>query len=158
MRIRLDLGTSPREALVDALHARGVRTNPYFDALLPRVVVADAPRPLTVAIASAAALGFPGGATLPELLAGVAVQALGPCPLEAALHLRLAYSDEPKGVRVTVVSPRVVDDEAFPRGLYLRRDDEGLWLRAFVASDDWRFDADEHFALAVMGATDVAGG
>lgn len=28
---------------------------------------------------------------------------------------------------------------------------DGAWLRAFVASDDWRFDAAERFALAVRG-------
>jgi hypothetical protein len=149
VRYTLALGATSRDALLDVLRSRGVRTNAYFDALWPHVVVADGPRTLEVVIATAAALGLPDGATLDALVGHVAALGLGPCPLEAAALLRLALDEPPQAGRITVVSPRVLPDDAAPRGLYLRRDDEGVWLRAFVASDDWRFDAGERFALAV---------
>ncbi len=128
-----------------------MRTNAYFDVLWPRVTVADGPRPLEVVVATAAALGLADGATLDALVGHVAALGLGPCPLEAAARLRLALDEAPGAGRITVVSPRPFPDEGAPRGFYLRRDEEGPWLRAFVASDDWRFGADERFALAVLG-------
>jgi hypothetical protein len=149
VRYTLALGTTDRDALHDALRSCGVRTNAYFDVLWPHVSVADGPRTLEIVIATAAALGLPDGATLDALVDHVAAQGLGPCPLEAAARLRLVLDEPPGGGRITVVSPRVLPDEAVPRGFYLRHDDEGVWLRAFVASDDWRFGADERFALAV---------
>lgn len=147
----IDLGTSTRDALLASLAEHGVRTNAYFQTLLPHIDVATTSRSLTVVVTSAAALGLPQGGTLDEVRARAATVGLGPCPLEAALRLRLAVVDAPGDARLTVVSDRVVDDETFPRGLYLRHDDEGRWLRAFVASDDWVFAADERFALARIG-------
>jgi hypothetical protein len=142
------LGATPRDALREALRQRGVRTNAYFDVLWPHVTVAPEARPLEVEIATATELGMPGGATFDALVAHAAARGLGPCPLETAA--RLALADPPGTGRITVVSPRAIADETAPRGFYLRRDDAGLWLRAFVASDDWTFEADERFALAVV--------
>jgi len=153
VRCTLVLGDTNRDALREALRGRGVRTNAYFDALWPHVAVAAEPRVLEVVIATGAELGLPDGATLDELLDHVAAQGLGVCPLEAAARLRLALDAVPGSGRITVVSPRALPDEATPRGLYLRDDDDGVWLRAFVASDDWRFDAEERFALAVVGGS-----
>jgi hypothetical protein len=149
VRYTLVLGATNGDALRDALRDRGVRTNPYFDVLWPHVAITDGPRPLEVVIATAAALGLHHGATLDALVHHVAARGLGPCPLEAAARLRLVLDEPQEAGRITVVSPRAIADEAAPRGFYLRRDQEGVWLRAFVASDDWRFDADERFALAV---------
>jgi ribosomal protein S18 acetylase RimI-like enzyme len=143
------LGARPAPALREALREAGVRTNAYFDVLWPHVAVADPPRALVVEIATAAALGLPEGATLDAAIAHAAPRGLVPCPLEAAAWLALS---PPAGEgRITVVSPRAIADEAAPRGFYVRRDEAGTWLRAFVASDDWRFDAAERFALAVRG-------
>ncbi len=150
MRFALTLGTTDNASLRDALRERGVCTNAYFDALWRHVVVADPPRALEVVITTPAELGLPDGATLDALLAHVGPLGLGPCPLEAAARLRLALTEPPGAGRVTVVSPRPTPDEEAPRGFYLRADEHGPWLRAFVASDDWRFDPDERFALAVV--------
>jgi hypothetical protein len=151
VRHTLVLGATDRDALRDALRSRGVRTNVYFDVLWPQVAVADQPRTLEVVVATAADLGLPEGATLDALVDHVAALGLGPCPLEAAARLRLALDEPAEAGRITVVSPRALPEEAAPRGFYLRRDEDGEWLRAFVASDDWHFDGDERFALAVRG-------
>lgn len=150
MRFALALGTTDLATLRDALRERGVATNAYFDALWPHVVIADPPRALEVVVATAAELGLPDGATLDALLAHVGPLGLGPCPLEAAVRLRLALTEPPGAGRVTVVSPRPTPDEEAPRGLYMRADEHGEWLRAYVASDDWCFDPEERFALAVV--------
>jgi hypothetical protein len=148
MPYTLALGATSRDALREALQARGVQTNAYFDVLWPHVAIAHEPRTIQVFVATAAALGLPEGTTLAALVDHVAAMGLGPCPLEAAARLRLVL-DEPGSRRITVVSPRPIADAAAPRGFYLRQDHGAMWLRAFVASDDWRFDGDERFALAV---------
>lgn len=148
MRYPLVLGTTSRDALRDALRSRGVRTNAYFDVLWPHVAVAETPRSLEVVVTTPVAVGLVDGATLDVLLDHVAPLGLGPCPLEGAARLRLALDEPAAAGRITVVSQRVLPDEAAPRGFYLRRDGDGVWLRAFVASDDWWFDPGERFALA----------
>jgi hypothetical protein len=141
------LGTSSRDELGRALNDGGVRTNAYFDVLWPHVQVAPTATTRHLVVGTAAELGAPVGCTVAELLVWAACEGLGPCPLEVAARLRLMPIDEPTGTRLTVVSARVVEDERFPRGFYLRRDGEGLWLRAFVASDDWVIPVDERLAL-----------
>lgn len=149
VRYTIHLGGSSRDALRDVLRSRRVRTNAYFDVLWPHVVVDAEPRALEILVATAATLGLTSGATLDEVVDHVAAKGLAPCPLEAAARLCLALDEPPGGGRITVVSPRAIPDEAAPRGFYVRHDADGLWLRAYVATDDWRFDADERFALAV---------
>lgn len=150
MRFTLSLGANRVDALRAALDAAGVRTNAYAAELFPRVEIAPAPRSVVVDVRTLRAHGLPDGATLDALLAHVAMQGLRAAPLEAAIALRLAWPAL-DGARVTVVSPRPTPDETAPRGFYLRDDDEGRWLRAFVASDDWVFMPDERVALLVEG-------
>jgi hypothetical protein len=145
--VLLTLGRKPLSGLVAALSRSGVRLNAYADDLLGRVEVAAEPAPLQVEVHSVGALGWPSGATLDEVLRGVAARGLAPCPLEAALLLRLAWLGRSVSPRITVVSSRVHPDEAVPRGFYLRDDAEGCWLRAYVASDDWVAGPDERLAL-----------
>lgn len=151
MTLAITLGGMSREALFAALGARGVRHNAYFEAIRERLVIAERPHDVTIVITTVGGLGAPDGATLDTITTLTASRGLRPCPLEAALHLVLAW-DPPVGPRVTVVSPRPegnddVEGRLIARGLYLRRDAEGLWLRGFAASDDWMFEADEHVAL-----------
>lgn len=149
-RVPITLGSMPREALFVALRKHGVRHNAYFEAIRERLVIAERPHDGKLVITTVGALGAHDGATLDTITTLAAARGLRPCPLEAALHLVLAWN--PVGPRVTVVSPRPEGNEdeegrVIARGLYLRRDAEGLWLRGFAASDDWMFEAEEHVAL-----------
>jgi len=145
----LTLGLRPLSELVAALRSAGVRLNAYAEGLLERgqVGVAPEPIPVRVEVHSVGALGWAEGAPLDEVLRGVPDQGLAPCPLEAALLLRLAWRAEPVSPRITVASARAHPDEAMPRGFYLRDDADGSWLRAYVASDDWVFGPEERLAL-----------
>ena len=40
-------------------------------------------------------------------------------------------------------------DDAFPKGLYLRKVDGGLWLRGYVCDPAYRFPGDALFALEI---------
>lgn len=131
------------------MRADNVRHNPFFEALWPHVTVSSAPRVVEVVIGTAAALGFADGCTLTELLKSTVPLNLRPCSLEVAVKLRLALGEPPGTPRITVASLPHTSDERLPRGLYLRTDAEGSWLRAYRASDDWRYGAEERFALLV---------
>lgn len=145
----LTLGSVDLPTLRRALADAGVRHNAYAELLWPHVEVASEPTAVQVRADTVGALGASAGATIEGLLSAVA-PGLVACPLEVAVLLALTpFTDElPDGERLTIVSPRPTADEAAPRGFYLRRDADGLWLRAFVASDDWVFGPDERVVLA----------
>jgi hypothetical protein len=147
--VALTLGLRPISELVGALRRAGVRFNAYAEELLAEGRVAPTPEstPVRVEVHSVGALGRPAGSPLDPLLRDVADQGLAPCPLEVALLLRLAWREQPVSPRITVASNRAHPDETRPRGFYLRDDDEGCWLRAYVASDDWLFGPEERLAL-----------
>lgn len=48
---------------------------------------------------------------------------------------------------VTVLSELLEGDDAFPKGLYLRKVDGNLWLRGYVCDSAYRFPGDALFAL-----------
>jgi hypothetical protein len=157
---RLD-PVSLRQALADA----GVLFNAYATRLFDEGHVAPsaARTQVRVVVRSAAELGALGGDTLDGLIERARASGLVPGPLELAAYLRLAWPDQPVGVRVTVPSFRPTPDETAPRGFYLRRDEEGSrhvgslglaagsenvsWLRGYVASDDWVFAPAERLAF-----------
>lgn len=147
--LTITLGTETLSELVTRLREQGVRTNAYADAMLNETLVpiASLPRSVSVEVHTIGALGWPGGAPIDVVLAGVASQGLAPCPLESALVLRLALLESQLTHRITVASERAHADELAPRGFYLRDDVGGAWLRAYVASDDWVMSGEEHLAL-----------
>jgi hypothetical protein len=98
-------------------------------------------------------LGFADGAAMPEVLSRAATLGLRACPLEAAPHFRLQYLDQPEDCRgtpavrhrappgsITVVSDPLTDDDAFPKGFYVRRIDGVAWLRGYWSGPDHRWD------------------
>lgn len=146
--VELELGRLPLEALVATLRERGVRLNAYGEALLAsgRVQVAVEPCSVKVVVRTAEELGWPAGAQVGEVLRALP-GGLASCPLEVALQLRLAWRDQPVWPRITVASERADPDETQPRGFYLVDREDGCWLRAYVASDDWRMEPSERLAL-----------
>src|SRR5262249_27729122 len=79
-------------------------------------------------------LGFARGATIAEIYARAAALGLGLCPLELGPHLRLQYLDQPEGYwgkplrrhqapsgSITIASEKLIQDDDFPKGFYLRR-------------------------------------
>jgi hypothetical protein len=46
-----------------------------------------------------------------------------------------------------VLSEIIEQDDAFPKGLYLRNADGNLWLRGYICDDAYRFPGDAMFAF-----------
>jgi hypothetical protein len=69
-------------------------------------------------------------------MAKAATLGLGPCPLEVAPHLRLSYLDQLEGPYLTVASLKLRPGAETPNGFYLRRLDDGLWLRGYESGPE----------------------
>jgi hypothetical protein len=143
---QLSLGQQDLPSLRATLRRAGVRHNDYASALFRQVNVGP-PAEVRVVVRTVAELGFSDGAELGQVMRALPAQQLAPCPLEVALLLRLAWRDRTIFPRVTVLSPRPTPAEDAPRGWYLRDDAEGCWLRAYVASEDWRAPPEERLAV-----------
>jgi hypothetical protein len=92
-------------------------------------------------------LGFSEGATSAQLFERAAELGLNLCPLEVGPFLRLQYLDQPEGLWITIASQKFSPDPDYPNGFYVRRLEDGLWLRGYTASEDYVFDPDDHFVF-----------
>jgi len=68
-----------------------------------------------VAVVSLAEIGLPDGGTFDEITTAAQAVGLDLCPLEAAPHLRLQYTDQPKGPYLTVASQKLRSEETYPK-------------------------------------------
>ncbi|MFH6962353.1 hypothetical protein ACHRVK_07090 [Flavobacterium plurextorum] len=102
-------------------------------------------------------LGFPNGATMPQIKEYLKKFELSECPLEAAPYLRLTLSDQkeitisdnqknkaPLG-SLTIYSEPISNDDDFPKGFYLKKKDGQLWLRGYICSQDFVWNPDDRF-------------
>lgn len=136
----LTVGGVSKEELRARLAAASVSLNEYAESLFasPEFGVSEQPRHLGLVAVSLHDLGLTAGGSLPVIFERAASLGYGLCPLEAAPHLRLAPVRQTAGSYLTVASarPRPTDPD-FPAGFYLRRLEDGLWLRGYRTDGDW---------------------
>lgn len=140
----LRVGGVSKDALLRRLDEHSVSLNDYARALFADdgFKTSSRARVVRVAFTSLPEMGLPDGGTFDEILRRAAEVGLEPCPLEVAPHLRLDYLDQPVGPYLTVASRRLRPDPSTPNGFYLRRREDGLWLRGYRASPDHVYAAD----------------
>ncbi len=96
-------------------------------------------------------LGFPNGATINEICQKVHELGFRICPHELGIHLRLQYIDFnqpidlPKGKWQSIIVKGHFDEPGFTLGFYLRRREDGFWLRGYRASLDYLWDPVDRF-------------
>lgn len=137
--------------LNNALASANVGLNEHAKTLLADVANPREREQLTVVFRSVTDMGLPVGGTSQELFARAADNGLLLCPVDLAPYLRLALVDQdvaPDSLNnagrapsssVTVASPPLVDDDAYPKGFYLRVVDGRPWLRGYRcdATHEW---------------------
>lgn len=163
----LRIGGIPKSELLQRLESQGVQLNDAARELFAddRFTVAGAPSVVSTVERSVADLGFPDGATMPQLCEAARGLDLHPCPLELAPHLRLQWLDQPEGQgvqptmqhrappgSVTLVAAPISDDDRFPKGFYLRRIAGVLWLRGYRSDAAHVWSPEDR--LLFRGATD----
>ena len=115
---------------------------------------------VSVVIASLQETGLETGATLNEIFRHIETSGLKPCSPETGAFLRLQWKEQPQSRNsvlsgthsapdsaVTVLSELLEEDDAFPKGLYLRNVDGSLWLRGYICDLTYRFPEDALFAF-----------
>ncbi len=161
LRISINRVPMTAEQSLETLRDRGVLTNRYAEMVISHPCFsAGGAGEMTVAITSLEELGLAGGATLDELLRHIQGTQFTPCPPDTGFFLRLAWTDQPQSQNsvltgthrspdqaITVLSELLERDDAFPKGLYLRKVDGSLWLRGYVCDSAYRFPGDALFAL-----------
>lgn len=96
-------------------------------------------------------LGFLDGATTSEVYQKAQEIGLRLCPAELGPHMRLQYIDTtqpidpPKGNWQSIAMKELCLEPDFPQGFYLRRREDGFWLRGYRASFDFLWKPSDRF-------------
>ena len=149
------------EQILQTMKERGILINHYAQKYISHpCFFAGESAEMTAVITSLEELGLERGASLDELFQHIRGTQFSPCPPDTGFFLRVAWTDQPQSQNsilsgthsspdqaVTVLSEMLEKDDAFPKGLYLRKVDGNLWLRGYVCDSAYRFPGDALFAL-----------
>ncbi len=160
----VQIGGLTKSELLEKLQADSISLNRYADLLFAddRFTTCETAGSLTTVELSTADLGFPDGATMPQIRSAAFELGLRLCPLELGPHLRLQMQDQPEGKgllgsaakthqapdgSITIASAPLTEDHEVPKGFYLRNIDGVLWLRGYVADDTHVWNGHDRFVF-----------
>ena len=101
-------------------------------------------------------LGFSNGATTKEVYQKAKEFGLKLCPPELGPHMRLQYIDlsqpvdPPKGHWQNIAMNELFDESDLTKGFYLRRRQDGFWLRGYQASLDHLWKPHDRFIYLLV--------
>lgn len=156
----VEYGGISRLELLDKLKMAGILLNEFANILFSSNLFNTTIEKCTISIVeiSLKDLGFPAGATLPDIHERIKEYGFSECPLEAGPYLRLKYGNQeevredsqdrknhtPPGC-LTIFSKPLRDDDEFPKGFYLRKMEGKLWLRGYRCTMDYVWDPEDKF-------------
>ena len=152
--MKVEIGIHTSAELLQELKEQRIQLNPFALQLFEDQMIQTKQhaQTLSLSIVTPSDLGAPFGATLSELLEHAAQRDLEPCPLAVAPYLLLQGILLTKGEYVTLASLPIAKEETYPRGLYLRERDDGLWLRGYRCDDDFIFPPSMKFVFIDLKA------
>lgn len=152
--MNVEIGNHTNEELLQELKEQRIQLNPFALQLFQDQMIQtkQSAQTLSVLVTTPLDLGAPFGATLAELLDHAAQRDLEPCPLAVAPYLLLQGIFLTKGEYITLASLPLAKEETYPRGLYLRKRDDGLWLRGYRCDDDFIFSPSMKFVFIDLKA------
>jgi hypothetical protein len=155
------IGGMGKPELMEALESKGIGLNEAARILFahPGFTTSATETCVEAIEIRVADLGWTQGATFSALVEKAGSLGLSPCPLELGPRLRLQLPEgeesrdgdlpsrhsrhsphkAPPG-SLTVISRRIVPDEGFPQGFYLRRIEGVPWLRGYWSGADHVWD------------------
>ena len=153
----VDVGGLTKSELIQELQRNSISLNAYGERLFAddHFTTSETSHRLKTVELTVRDLGFPEGATTAQIFERASELGLELCPLELGPHLRLRYLDQPEGFWITIASKKISEDNDFPNGFYLRRLDDGLWLRGYRAEPQYVYDSDNHFIFSQTKSTCV---
>jgi len=169
--LTLQVGTTSRPRLLEALESGGVQLNASARTLLDDAAF-DRPTPQSVTVVQRTLkeLGLPAGAALPLIFEAAQDHGLDLCPGDTSPYLRLAWRTQPNAPdaimsngraptgSVTVAAPLLREDDDYPKGFYLRVIDHTLWLRGYRCDLTYAWDPEDSFVFALSPVGHGGGG
>ncbi|TFD94341.1 helicase [Jeotgalibacillus sp. R-1-5s-1] len=146
---KIEVGGLTKQQLLQRLQQHAILLNEYGERLFSdnRFTTSNETYNLETVELTVKALGFPEGATLPEIFERAIKLGLDLCPLETGPYLRVAYQNQPEGDAgnslrkeapsgsLTIASEIISEEDDYPKGFYLRNIEGVLWLRGYAADD-----------------------
>ncbi|MFB7141460.1 helicase [Gottfriedia sp. NPDC056225] len=157
---KVEIGGLPKSQLIEKLQQYSISINESGERILAddKFTTSGEKYNLQTVELTVFDLGFVDGATTPEIYKKAGELGLALCPMELGPYLRLAYLDQPEGFlgnpvtqhqappgSITVASEALTDDVDFPKGFYIRRINNVLWLRGYRADDLHVWNSNDHF-------------
>jgi hypothetical protein len=156
----VEVGGLSKQQLINQLQKTSIQLNEYGKKLLAdeKFTTSDSKYSVQTVEITVANLGFPEGATTPQIYKKASELNLELCPLEVGPYLRLKYRDQPEGDSsthiqkhqaptgsITIATEPLKEDDDFPKGFYLRTINGELWLRGYTADDTHVWNPHDHF-------------
>lgn len=155
----VEIGGLTKSQLFQKLKQHSILLNKFAEQLFAndKFIVSDKIYSVKTVELKVRDLGFPEGATIPQVYKKAKQLDLKLCPLELGPYLRLNYLDQPEGYlgkpawknrspygAVKVATEIFSNDVDFPKGFYLRKIEGVLWLRGYIADDLHVLDPNDH--------------
>ena len=139
--MKVGIGNHTNGELFQDLKEQRIQFNQFALQLFEDQIIQTKQRGQTlyVLVTTPSELGAAFGATLAELLAHAGLKGLKPCPLTVAPYLLLQGISLTKDEYITLTSLPLEQKDTYPRGLYLRKRDDGVWLRGYRCDDAFIF-------------------
>ncbi len=146
----LEIGGLTKSQLIRKMQQQSISMNEYAKRLFAdeKFTTSDTKYSLQIVKIAVEDLDFSDGATLSQIFKKASELGLELCPLEVGPHLRLEYLEQPEGDSrnpshqhqapsgsITIASEIISKDDYFPKGFYLRKINDVLWLRGYIADD-----------------------
>lgn len=151
-KLTIEYGGISKDNLLNRLRKSGIMLNEFAEIIFSSEFfkTSKEKRSCSIIETTIKDIDFPNGATMTEIKERTNEIGLFECPLELGPYLRLKYIDQkevkedtnnrknlnPAG-SLTIFSKPLIEDDNFPKGFYLRKIDEKLWLRGYRCSMDY---------------------
>lgn len=155
----VEVGGLTKSQLINKMQQQNIRMNGLGKILFAADSFTTSSHPYVVKTVelSVQDIGLPEGGALTEIYRKANQLGLELCPLEVGPFLRLDYLNQPEGFldnqrqnqapngSLTIASKILTKDDNFPKGFYLRRIDDELWLRGYICDDQHVWNSDDRF-------------
>ncbi|MFN8672635.1 MAG: helicase [Candidatus Sericytochromatia bacterium] len=160
--IEIEYGGLDLNKLLAKLKSSNILLNEYAKTIFSNNLfkVSDKNTKISLLITTIKEIGFPNGATIPQIESSLKNYNLSQCPLEVAPYLRLFLNDQEEinektlnqapPESLTVFSKPLIDDDLFPKGFYLRKMYGELWLRGYTCSLDYLWSPKDKFVFKLL--------
>ncbi|YCO05297.1 hypothetical protein ACB087_17625 [Vibrio sp. VNB-15] len=152
--MKVEIGNHTNAVLLQELKEQRIQFNSFALQLFEDQMIQTKQhvQTLSLSITTPSELGASFGATLAELVAHAALKGLEPCPLAVAPYLLLQGTSLTKDEYITLASLPLAKEDTYPRGLYLRKRDDGVWLRGYRCEDAFIFPPSMKFVFIDLKA------